>query len=186
MKIAVFAGALLVGFFSMASLRLVASIKQHSPQSEPVLVSLSSENEALPQSYRMNLQWGGFYCYRAGAKFRVFRLIDLNTTSYHIITFNEEFERVPSFAEVSFLFPKDRHETGPSTDTLAMKPILLGKKEFEPSDLTEFTEYLGANGYQDERIRSYVDRVTLFSVESALDTLISRDGDRIEFEQAVY
>ena len=118
------------------------------------------------KSLDIDIVWGGFYATTTpdDDEFSVFRLLDFNRDSYHIALYDEQFDSVPKFDDISATGPYIAHTPIDVKALLNKKEILLiHAKPLVSEDLEGYMSYLEAHGVPQEKLDEIVQRLIGFS-----------------------
>lgn len=188
MKILCFIGSLITGFAITLVLRIVM-VSGASP--EPIPVSLvETPNLKLPAAstsglaaVQIKLHWGGFYGYKAGESYRIFRLIDLDSENYHIMQFEETFDQMPSISQVRFLIPNSDHVSGSSLDFIGIRPEYLGSKRLIADELVAINKYREDQGMSADKIKTMMESTLSLSADDPFESRLIVRGGKLFFDQ---
>lgn len=179
-KIILFSVTFGLSFVMTLSIRVAKGVKS----TEPIPVSL----EPLKKVEKVDpivikLQWGGYYAVRKEEGFRIFRLLDINPNTYHIVSYNEIFREMPNVNEVTYLIPEFEHRALDSIEILKEKPVYFGRRTLSSSELLAYANYLKVNGMRGNELTAHLSRVIRFSRETPLETKLAYYDGALSFEQ---
>ena len=134
---------------------------------------------------KLQLQWGGFYTSKnENGKFGVFRLLDFNIDAYHIAIYSEEFDKVPTLADIQKLKPFIGHAPIDSKALLNRKELtLIGNKKLVKEDLIGYSYYLTDGEDTDDELKSFLSDVISFSHKPPMNLLLSLKNGKLDIKE---
>lgn len=115
----------------------------------------------------LDIQPGGYYVLKNQGAYQLFRLLDFTQTTYHVQPFEETFDHLPIQAELALLHPQSLHAARETKELLGHELTLIKTAPLTPEDLSEYSEYLQANGYEQTEIDTISERLIASSATLA-------------------
>ena len=184
-SLSLFLGAMVVGFLCALTIRTHFALKKPPPLTLPSGAPFGEPLRNTPSSIKMVLQWGGYYVVRESDGYTVFRLIDIDQTSYHVATYERRFEYKPGFQEVSFMIPSRRHVALNCLELLTKEPEFIGYRQLQTDDVFAYAQYLEKKGIRGRRLNSVIYQIQKRSREQPLLTKISAENGEFRFGPAL-
>lgn len=134
----------------------------------------------------IDIQWGGYYATREEGKeqYSLFRLLDFNSSSYHIAIFQEKFTDPPTLEQVADLAPFIGHAPLDSRSLLHLQEArLLGGVPLDDDSLYGFRVFLAEMGAEDENISELFASLIAFSHEAPLPLTLALVDDTLDIRE---